>query len=114
MSRVVREKTTTTTTNNNNINNNNNNNKNKNNNNNENITFLLTKATRTATLARRPRVTIVPYMKMKQYWATGLILNKSKHTKGVFNCPPLPKPFQIQKRFRCIYDDRYQHGLAMY
>ena len=39
------------------------------------LTFLLTKATRTATLARRPRVTIVPYMKMKQYWANGLILN---------------------------------------
>ena len=37
-------------------------------------TFLLAKATSTATLARSPRVTIVPYMKMKQYWAKGRIL----------------------------------------
>ena len=37
-------------------------------------TFLLAKATSTATLARSPRVTIVPYMKMKQYWARGRIL----------------------------------------
>ena len=37
-------------------------------------TFLLAKATSTATLARSPRVIIVPYMKMKQYWARGRIL----------------------------------------
>ena len=37
-------------------------------------TFLLAKATSTATLARSPSVTIVPYMKMKQYWAKGRIL----------------------------------------
>ena len=88
-------------------------------------TFLLAKATSTATLARSPRVTIVPYMKMKQYWARGRILVQTGFvSKGnvFFNqtgiCSP-PSPFFLpclQSRFvRPLdsYQDRSKKNISI-
>ena len=73
-------------------------------------TFLLAKATSTATLARSPRVTIVPYMKMKQYWAKGRILvQRGDVSRGnaffnqTGNCSS-PSPFFCRVCNQNVYD----------